>query len=154
MVNRLCVIFLFVSVPVFGQTRIYTNADLGQPLRWTAPPVPPEQLQALVANQFKSVPPNPGPQVIVIGGNSTDGPFGPLYLPPTQPLTPPWAVTTYGGWGRYGAGNGYFGVSFGYSPFGYVNPAVTTAFQPVARQIPPAIRTRSNAPQMIRPQRR
>jgi hypothetical protein len=93
MIARLCTLFVLASVPVLGQSRVYTNRDLGKPIQWTAPAPTEEQLRALEANQFHSVTVYTGPQVIVAGG-ATGGPFGPLILTPVQPLSPPWSHTT------------------------------------------------------------
>ena len=133
MIVRLSIAFLFVSVPVIGQTRIYTDADLGKPLQWTAPAVTPEQLQSLAANQFRSIPPSRGPQVIVIGSSTTDGPFGPFYMTRPEPLlSPPWIVTTFIGRGRHGLGNGQYVAPFSYGPFNPGYPGVAGYSQPVA----------------------
>lgn len=104
---RLCVALLFVSVPVCGQSRVYTNADLGQPIQRTRT-VTLEELASLRANQFVAPPQIPdGPSVLILGSNATDGPFGPLHLSPIEPLDRSWRFRTPIGRG-YGAAFGIF----------------------------------------------
>ena len=59
---------LLVAPPVLGQSRLYTNADLGRPLSPERVIATPEELRALAARQFR-LPPTPdrsdGPSVIV-----------------------------------------------------------------------------------------
>src|SRR5882672_5920941 len=70
--------------------RVYTNADLGRPIKRTAI-VTREELASLAAHQF-SLPESypPGQQVVIIG-DPRDGPFGPFEaFPPTAPLSNDW----------------------------------------------------------------
>jgi hypothetical protein len=107
MIARIVVLFSLIAVPVCGQSRVYTNADLGKPLAWQVPPATVEQLAGLTAHQFVApVDPGTGPTVTVLHSSSTDGPFGLFYMPPTQPLSEPWWFTTHVGRGRFGAFGG------------------------------------------------
>jgi hypothetical protein len=68
---------ILASAPAFGQSRLYTNADLGRPLDRTVT-VTPEQLASLAAHQFRlpaSYPPEP--QVMILG-HSDDVPYAPF----------------------------------------------------------------------------
>jgi hypothetical protein len=107
MIARIVVLFSLIAVPVCGQSRVYTNADLGKPLAWQVPPATAEQLAWLTAHQFVApVDPGTGPSVTILHSSSTDGPFGPFYMPPTQPLSEPWWFTTHVGRGRFDAFGG------------------------------------------------
>lgn len=109
MIARIVVLFSLVAVPVCGQSRVYTNADLGKPLAWQIPPPTVEQLAGLTARQFVApVDPGDGPRVTILHSSSTDGPFGPFYMPPMQPLSEPWWFTTHVGRGRFGAFGGSY----------------------------------------------
>ncbi|HEV3139948.1 MAG TPA: hypothetical protein VGY57_05510, partial [Vicinamibacterales bacterium] len=70
--------------------RVYTNADLGKIERTRT--ATEEELASLRAHQFVAIPDRPaGPQVIVIGGSTAEGPFGPFYMPGREPLdNSPW----------------------------------------------------------------
>ena len=63
---------LLAASPAFGQSRLYTNADLGRPL--SPATVTPEEWTSLVANQFR-LPPAverpTGPTVIVVDTTPT-----------------------------------------------------------------------------------
>ena len=115
---------LLVGSPAFSQTKVYTKADLGQPLSPNRPTVTAEQLASLVAHQFHAPQPLTGPEVIIIGtaseiaGTTFAGPFGTFPpIPPPRRLDgttfdmPPWSVSTYLGhpYGRLGYGFGGYG---------------------------------------------
>ena len=130
MTARFFTVFVLISAPVFGQARVFTNADLGKPLQWAAPPITDAQLQTLAAHQFQPVPAYPvplGPQIIIVGGSTAEGPFGPLHLSPMVPLSSPWSFTTHFRRGRLGPWNGSLIVPAGYGPFGTAAP---DSFQP------------------------
>jgi len=63
---------LLASSPAFGQSRVYTNADLGRPMSRAT--VTPEEWASLVAHQFR-LPPAPerptGPTVVVVDTTPT-----------------------------------------------------------------------------------
>lgn len=77
---------LLMAGPAFGQSHVYTNADLGKPLaRITT--VTPEQLEEMAAHQFRLPPAIPnGPTFIVIGSRTPPpqsewrGPYDPSPL--------------------------------------------------------------------------
>ena len=100
MIPPLVIACLLLAVPVAAQTRVYANADLGQPLTWSHTPTP-EELASLKARQFVAPPLVPdGPSLRVIDGDPTHGPFGPFELSVfTQPLDPNWRQDTWGSWG-------------------------------------------------------
>ena len=84
---------LLLASPVFGQSRVYTNADLGKPLQ-QAFTITPEQLRTLAANQFALPPTYPGPQLFIYNPGRWwpfDGPQAPIVHPRE------WRVTTYVG---------------------------------------------------------
>jgi len=105
MIGRFAVAFVLIAVPVFGQSRVYTNADLGKIQRTHN--ATEEELAGLRAHQFVLVPNRPaGPEVIVVHGSTAEGPFGPFYTTAREPLgwmTIP-AAPFYGGY--YGIGRG------------------------------------------------
>src|SRR5579862_685862 len=85
MIARFAVPFLLLAVPAFGQSRVYTNADLGKIERTHT--ATEEELAGLRAHQFVLVPERPaGPDVIVLGSSTADGPFGPFSMPRREPL--------------------------------------------------------------------
>jgi len=86
MTARLSVAFLLLAGPAFGQSRIYTNADLDKIPRTRT--VTEEELAALRRNQFVAVPERSGPVGIILGGSTHEGPFGPFYMPVSGPLDP------------------------------------------------------------------
>ena len=67
---------LFVATPAWGQTKVYTNADLGHPLSSNRATVTAEQLASLAAHQFHIPVRYEGPQVVSSGSSPTTGPFG------------------------------------------------------------------------------
>jgi hypothetical protein len=96
------------SMSANAQSRLYTNADLNKPVKYTRT-VTPEELAGLVARQFPVVvfPPSTqvtivtssptagavndvqpvGPQVLILNSSSTAGPFGEFApFSPMQPL--------------------------------------------------------------------
>ena len=85
MIGRLSVTFVLLAVPAFGQSRVYTNADLGKIQRTHT--ATEEDLAGLRAHQFMAIPDRPaGPEVIVGTGSPNEGPFGPFYTTPNEPL--------------------------------------------------------------------
>src|SRR5437773_10905298 len=99
MIGRFAVTFLLLAVPAFGQARVYTNADLGKIQRTHN--ATEEELSWLRAHQFVAVPDHPaGPEVIVVHSSTAEGPFGPFYTLPREPLgDQPW-MSSWGGWGH------------------------------------------------------
>jgi hypothetical protein len=98
MTARLAVTFVLLAVPAFGQSRVYTNADLGKITRTHN--ATEEELAGLRAHQFVLVREYAGPEVIVAGGSPSEGPFGPFYMPPRQPLGDQLFFGGFGGWGH------------------------------------------------------
>jgi hypothetical protein len=98
----LFVMLLFAS-PVFAQSRVYTNADLGKPLTWTESVETPAEAAAILApHQFVYLEPSRGPYVVGIYSSATAGPFGefPAYTPAARLdassyFEMPWSLTTY-----------------------------------------------------------
>jgi hypothetical protein len=87
MIGRLAVAFLLLAVPAFGQSRVYTNADLDKIPRTRK--VTEEELASLRANQFVAVPERTGgPVGIILHSSTHEGPFGPFYMPVSGPLDP------------------------------------------------------------------
>lgn len=102
MIVRLFVVFVFVSVPVFGQSRIITNADLGKPVTQKMPPVSAETLRGLAERQFVWYPTYYGPTIII--ASQPKNMSGPWDWPKPMPARrldgslmsdPPWSVTAY-----------------------------------------------------------
>ena len=111
-IGRLAATCLLMAAPAAGQTRVYTNADLGRPLTWAHAPTP-EELASVAARQFVPMPEVPaGPRAMTIEGDPSHGPFGAFAQSATQPLDPNWRGDTWGYWGdgvapRYRAGQPY-----------------------------------------------
>ena len=104
MVGRLTVACLLFAAPAFAQSRVYTNADLGKPRTW-AHTATAQELASLAARQFVAPPVFPdSPTVLVISGDPSHGPFGPLEVTPTQPLDPNWENSGWYGSGYIGGG--------------------------------------------------
>lgn len=108
-------VVLLTAAPVVGQSRLYTNEDLGRPLSPGRGTVSPEQLAALAQHQYQA-PPTParelGPWVYVMRSSPTAGPFGefapfptPVRLDGTSYRDPPWFMSAYVGrsYGRSGS---------------------------------------------------
>jgi hypothetical protein len=100
-----------ISAPVFGQTRVYTNADLDKPQPRT---ITPEAALATWLTHTGGVPP---PIVVIPEWNGPTWVEGPTSdwtatLTPTAPLAPDNGVC-------YGCYGGYYG---GYSPYGVYGP--------------------------------
>jgi hypothetical protein len=98
---RLLVMLMFVSVPVCGQSRVITNADLGKPFSWKAPPASADMLASLAAHQFVALPQRSyGPTFVVIAARGSSGPWHWPEPAPQRRLdgtllsAPPWSVTT------------------------------------------------------------
>lgn len=92
MLKALPVALLLVAAPALGQSRVYTNADLGKPIQHDQT-VSPAVLAGLAARQFVLPPPAPtGPAVFVIPSRE-DYPS----LMPIEPH-PFFGETIYGGW--------------------------------------------------------
>ena len=111
--TALTLVFTFVAGSVFGQSRLYTNADLvtGR-VKWERPVPSTDEMRWLVAHSF--VLPrlwSPLDPISVGGGaRTTDGPYGTLTLTPAKPLAEPWSVTTY--YGRHGVQTYFNGRPF------------------------------------------
>jgi len=71
--------FVIPSAPAFCQTKVYTNADLGGRVTWTAPPPSAETLAGLSARQFVWYPTYDGPTFYV--GQQPKNMSGPKPLP-------------------------------------------------------------------------
>ena len=121
----LLIVGLFFATPVWSQTKVYTNADLGQPLSPNRVTVTAEQLASLAAHQFRVPRTFDGPSAVTSGLQPTMGPFadyqntilprrldgslwsdppwvayapGPFYVPVYDPPSVPYATTgSYGG---------------------------------------------------------
>lgn len=108
------IITLLVASPVFGQSRVYTNADLGKPLSQANTVTPAEAVAVFTSNTAPYVAPPPagtGPQVYVMSYDQW-WPFdGPQRM--IQPLAPPWRMTTYVGRQRYPARDSGIGMRVG-----------------------------------------
>jgi hypothetical protein len=96
---------LLVATPAFAQTRIYTNADLGQhPVTWTRT-VTPAELAGLEARQFHLPSLPPAPDVMIVP-HDPNWPFQTSTLDAINtPLFQPWYMSAYVGRG-YGGGYG------------------------------------------------
>jgi hypothetical protein len=104
MVGRLAVACLLITAPALAQSRVYTNADLGKPRAWARTATAAE-LASLAARQFVAPPVFPaGPTVLIVAGDPSHGPFGPLELSPGQPLDPNWRNDGWYGPGFIGGG--------------------------------------------------
>ena len=118
------VVALLVAAPAFGQSRVYTNADLGKPLPGVSTVTPAEAAALLAPRQFVYVAPRPAePQVVLIASSPTAGPFGEFTsLSPSRRLDgssyqdPQWESLAYSGRrpgsgrnsrGRRSSGNGW-----------------------------------------------
>ena len=93
---------LLAASPAFSQPRVYTNADLGQPLSPNRVTVTPEQLASLAAHQFRIPLTFDGPRVVSSGSSPTAGPFGdyqqtilPRRLDGSLWTDPPWQSIPY-----------------------------------------------------------
>ena len=74
---------LFVASPVFGQSRVYTNADLRKPMLQSSPITAVEAAAILAPNQFVYVPTRrAAPVAMVLPSSATAGPFG-EFSPPS-----------------------------------------------------------------------
>lgn len=111
--SALTLVLTFVAGSVFGQSRLYTNADLvmGR-VKWERPLPSADELRWLRAHSF--VLPRPWSPLDPIsfsgGARTTDGPYGTLTLTPAKPLAEPWSVTTY--YGRHGVQTYFNGRPF------------------------------------------
>jgi hypothetical protein len=95
------IIALLLASPALGQSRVYTNADLGRPMSRTSTVTAAEAAAILAPHAYVAPPDIPldGPQSYVTPYD-TSWPFdGPL--PATRPLAPPWSSTTYVGRQHY-----------------------------------------------------
>jgi hypothetical protein len=109
----LTLVLTFVAGSVFGQSRLYTNADLVTgPVKWERPLPNADELRWLLAHSFVLPRPwSPLDPISVSGGaRTTDGPYGALTLTPAKPLAEPWSVTTY--YGRHGVQTYFNGSPF------------------------------------------
>ena len=105
------IVALLVVSPVFAQSRVFTNADLGKPLSRSTTLKPDAAASILAPYQFVDVAPREwflGPTVTMLNSSPTAGPFGEFKeFGPTRRLDgsfstdQPWSVTTYGGRQRY-----------------------------------------------------
>jgi hypothetical protein len=88
-------ILLLTGAPVFAQTRVYTNADLGRPLSPSRPTPTADELAALAAHQFTLPPDYPiGPHVVILGEghpSSTPWDWARETYEPIPPFVEPWA---------------------------------------------------------------
>lgn len=96
------IITLLVASPIFGQSRIYTNADLGKPLSRTSTVTPAEAAAILAPRQFVYVPERLPPMVTLSPSGPTTGPFGEFApFPPPRRLDgslwtdPPWVSAAF-----------------------------------------------------------
>jgi hypothetical protein len=88
-------IVMLIATPVFAQSRVYTNADLGKPLVRTRT-VTPEELESLRAHQFVLPHEYHGPTVTIM---PYDDSWSRTPLSPNQPLDPNWrSVSVHGYW--------------------------------------------------------
>lgn len=101
----LFVVALLVAVPVLGQSRVYTNADLGKPMSRTTAIGPAEAAAILAPHQFVYVPAQRLEPIAMMSRSSgTAGPFGEfkpfgpsVRLDGSPYSEPPWSATAYGG---------------------------------------------------------
>lgn len=95
---KIAALFLMlIAAPVFAQSRVYTNADLGKKLPRTHT-VTPEELDSLRARQFVLPREYHGPTVTIL---PYDDSWFRTALSPNQPLDPNWRpVPMYDGY-RY-----------------------------------------------------
>ena len=137
-------IALLVASPAFGQSRVYTNADLGKPLPGISTVTPAEAAALLAPHQFVYVAPRPAePPVVLLESSPTAGPFGefkpfspPRRLDGSSYQDPPWEALAYSG-RRHGAGrNSRSRHSSGTSVTG---PVSQPAPQPSPVAVPPAV---------------
>jgi len=136
MVGRLTVACLLLAAPAFAQSRVYTNADLGKPRTWSHTATA-QELASLAARQFVAPPVFPdNPTVLIIAGDPSHGPFGPLEVTPAQPLDPNWQNNAWYGSGYIGGG--WYG---GRQPF-----ARRDGWSKDASRIPPPGQGRRPAP--------
>lgn len=100
MIGRFAVTFVLLAVPALGQSRVYTNADLGKIQRTHN--ATEEELAGLRAHQFVLVPDRPaGPEVIVVHSSTAEGPYGEFALPAREPLDTTFVQSPWiGGWGH------------------------------------------------------
>jgi len=98
------------ALPAAAQSRLYTNADLGTVKRTRT--MTAADLAGLKAREFVYMPTAPGPRVVTLRSDPTDGPFGKFAPPiPDRRLDgslwtdPPWEMRAYVGYGHrsYGA---------------------------------------------------
>ena len=131
MIGRFAVTFLLLAVPAFGQSRVYTNADLGKIQRTHN--APEAELTWLRAHQFVAVPDRPaGPEVIVVSGSTLEGPFGPFYTTPREPLAMPVQMAPPLGGGFYGGG------FYGHRGAGRITSVVPNLSMPAPIIAPPS----------------
>jgi hypothetical protein len=105
--------FFFTTASAFAQVPVYTNADLGKPLKHPHKTTP-EEFRSIVAHQFVYVPKADrdfeGPRVTIV-------PYTPpaqYPVPPTYPLDPSWYnLPPYYPFVYYGGGSGAYRGSAG-----------------------------------------
>jgi hypothetical protein len=83
--------FFLTTAPAFAQVPVYTNADLGKPMKYPHKTTP-EEFRSIVAHQFVYVP-KVDPRRDFEGPRVTIVPYTPpaqYALPPTYALDPAW----------------------------------------------------------------
>jgi hypothetical protein len=89
-ITGLAMLALVFEATTHCQTRTYTNADLGKPITWQAPPPTPEMLASLATRAFHATPTPEaadGPHYYVVGQQFLD-----QAPPPYRPnnMSGPW----------------------------------------------------------------
>lgn len=102
----LFIVTLLVVSPAFGQSRVFTNADLGKPLSRSTTLRPAAAAAVLAPYQFVDAAPPEwllGPTVTVLNSSPTAGPFGEFRefspgrrLDGSSFADSPWSTTAYG----------------------------------------------------------
>jgi hypothetical protein len=90
----------FVASPVRGQSRLYTNADLGKPLVQARTPTV-EEMQGLIDRQFTLPPDYDGPKALVLPYDPT-WPFTYAQRLEPDPWSTPGGLAVYDGRPFYG----------------------------------------------------
>ncbi|MCM3881859.1 MAG: hypothetical protein ND807_17260 [Vicinamibacterales bacterium] len=118
------VVFVLLAKPVAGQAPVYTNADLGRPLRH-AHSITDEEYRGILARQFVYVPPAPlewasGPRVTVVPHTPPPPPQFPVSYWETPYYADPYPAPLWFG-GSWGYGRRGF-QGHGWAPIDRLGP--------------------------------